>query len=373
MIGAFAVRDGSGSPVVILTLRIDPESQFTEILQRGRMGESGESYAFNSAGKMISESRFGEDLKALALVPEMGVSILTVDIRDPGGNLLEGHRPAVQREKQPLTLMARSAIDGNPGENLAGYNDYRGVPVIGAWSWSTDHGFGVATEIDVDEAYRSLSATRNLFYFLVAFSASLVLALTAYFVRSRAKISATLQELNKSAEQTNLILENATDGILTIDDTQTIVRFNPACEEMWGYRAEEVLGQDLNMLLPEYVREGHLANVHRFRDAKVGGVHMQDRGLNLFGLTKEGVVFPAEVGISISEVDGEAHYTAFVRDVTDRKKAEAEILKRRTSPTPHCGNWKVSTASFCAGCARCEDFRRSTTTGATCSVTRNRN
>jgi hypothetical protein len=119
----------------------------------------------------------------------MGVSILTVDIRDPGGNLLEGYRPTVQREKQPLTLMARSAISGNAGENLEGYNDYRGVPVIGAWNWSADHGFGVTTEIDVDEAYRSLSATRSLFYFLVAFSALLVLALTTYFVRSRARIS----------------------------------------------------------------------------------------------------------------------------------------------------------------------------------------
>jgi polar amino acid transport system substrate-binding protein len=329
MIGAFAVRDRAGSPVAIFTLRIDPESQFTEILQRGRMGESGESYAFNSAGKMISESRFGEDLKKLALVPDMGVSILTVDIRDPGGNLLEGHRPPVQREKQPLTLMAQSAIDGNSGENLEGYNDYRGVPVIGAWSWSADYGFGVTTEIDVDEAYRSLSATRSLFYFLVSFSALLVLALTAYFVRSRAKISETLQALNKSTEQTNVILENATDGILTIDDEQTVIRFNPACESMWGYRAEEVLGQDLNMLLPEYVREDHLANVHRFRDAKVGGIHMEDRGLNLFGLTKDGVVFPTEVGISMAEVDGEAQYTAFIKDITERRKAEAEILEAK--------------------------------------------
>jgi polar amino acid transport system substrate-binding protein len=135
----------------------------------------------------------------------MGVSILTVDIRDPGGNLLEGYRPTVQREKQPLTLMARSAISGDVGENLEGYNDYRGVPVIGAWKWNADHGFGVTTEIDVDEAYRSLSATRSLFYFLVAFSALLVLALTTYFVRSRARISEALQELNKSTEQTNVI------------------------------------------------------------------------------------------------------------------------------------------------------------------------
>jgi PAS domain S-box-containing protein len=83
------------------------------------------------------------------------------------------------------------------------------------------------------------------------------------------------------------------------------------------------------MLLPEYVREGHLANVHRFRDAKVGGIHMDDRGLNLFGLTKDGVVFPTEVGISMATVDGEAQYTAFIKDITERKQAEAEILEAK--------------------------------------------
>jgi polar amino acid transport system substrate-binding protein len=326
MIGAFAVRDAAGNPMVILTLRIDPESQFTEILQRGRMGESGESYAFNSGGKMISDSRFGEDLKALALVPDMGVSILTVDIRDPGGNLLEGHRPAVQREKQPLTVMAQSAIEGNPGENLEGYNDYRGVPVIGAWSWNADHGFGIATEIDVEEAYRSLSATRNLFYFLVAFSSLLVLALTAFFVRSRSRISETLQELNRSTEQTNLILENATDGILTIDDVQRIVRFNPACEEIWGYTAAEVIGENLTMLLPDRVRKAHLSHVHHFRDSKLDGIPIKDRGLELAGIRKDGSEFAAEVGISMAEIDGEMQYTAFIKDITDRKRAQAEIL-----------------------------------------------
>ena len=118
------------------------------------MGSSGESYAFNPTGKLISESRFTSDLQDLALVPTFGQSILTVDVRDPGGNLLEGFRSPVLREKQPLTLMARSAIESGSGENLQGYNDYRGVPVIGAWNWLTEYGFGITTEIDVEEAFR---------------------------------------------------------------------------------------------------------------------------------------------------------------------------------------------------------------------------
>jgi len=343
MLAVFTVRDEMGIPLAILALRVNPESEFTEILQRGRMGKSGESYAFNDEGMMISESRFGDELKLLALVPEMGVSILTVDIRDPGGNLLEGHRPGLLREKQPLTLMAQSAIDGNSSQNLVGYNDYRGVPVIGAWIWNDNYRYGIATEIDVAEAYQYLGVTQRSLLFLAVINAILLLVLTAFFVRSRARIADALRaqekqyqrlvdmqaELSKANEETSLILENATDGILTIDDEQKIVRFNPACEKLWGYSADEVLGKEMTMLIPEYARENHLDNVHRFRDREELGAHMEDRGLKLFGLKKDGVVFPTEVGISKIKLDGEVFYSAFIKDITERKKAEEEILKAK--------------------------------------------
>jgi polar amino acid transport system substrate-binding protein len=329
MLGSYAIRDETRKAIAILLFRINPDDEFTEILQRGRMGESGESYAFNDEGKMISDSRFGDTLKALSLVPEMGVSTLTVDIRNPGGNLLEGYRPALQREKQPLTVMAQRAIEGDSGEDLTGYNDYRGVPVIGAWIWNEEYRYGITTEIDVAEAFQSLSVTQRLFYFLVSFSAFLVLILTAFFVRSRKRIAIALKNMRKSAEETSLILENATDGILTIDDEQRLVRFNPACEQMWGYRAEEVLGQEITMLIPEYARKDHLANVHKFRDAEQNEIHMESRGLKLFGLTRDDVVFPAEVGISKNSIAGAIYYTAFIKDITERVAAETEILKAK--------------------------------------------
>lgn len=132
--------------------------------------------------------------------------------------------------------------------------------------------------------------------------------------------------VRRASQQTSLILENATDGIVTIDDEQRIVRFNPEAERIWGYSAEEVLGKDLTMLLPVYIRSEHLHHVHRFRDAEAKGQRMQDRALQLSGLTKDGRQFPAEVGISKAEVDGQMQYTAFVKDITQRKAMEAEIV-----------------------------------------------
>jgi PAS domain S-box-containing protein len=153
--------------------------------------------------------------------------------------------------------------------------------------------------------------------------------ITIIFIWSRITAAVAEKEREKYVQQTNLILENATDGILTIDDEQKIVRFNPACEKIWGYSAEEVLGKEITVLIPEYAREDHLDNVHSFRNSRIEGVHMEDRGLKLFGLTKEGVVFPAEVGISMAEVDGAYFYSAFIKDITQRQKAEKQLLEAK--------------------------------------------
>ncbi len=94
-------------------------------------------------------------------------SILTLSVRDPEGNLTTGHRPTKERARQPLTKMAVSAASGNTGHDVEGYRDYRGVPVIGAWTWLPEYDFGVATEIDVDEAYQVLFTLRTVIWCLL--------------------------------------------------------------------------------------------------------------------------------------------------------------------------------------------------------------
>ena len=312
-----------------LLLLIDPEKEFTEILQRGRIGVSGESYAFNRSGQLISESRFDNDLRAIGLIAADQRGILQVEVRDPGGNMVEGFRPNTARDEFPLTRMAESAIAGNEGYDLDGYNDYRGVPVVGVWTWIEALGLGIATEMDVSEATDSAVQIRNQAVTTIFFILALLSGIAVIFIWNRVNAAFAENEREKYVKQTNLILENATDGILTIDDEQKLVRFNPACEATWGYRAEEVLGKSITMLLPEYIRDDHLAHVHRFRDSRIGGIHMEERGLSLSGLRKNGEVFPAEVGISMNEVDGAYFYSAFIKDVTERKRAERELFEAK--------------------------------------------
>ncbi len=175
------IRDANFRVVGVLALQLRPEREFTEILQLGRIGTSGETYAFNRQGVMVSNSRFDRDLILLGILPDQPQvqSILNVQLRDPGGDMTQGYRPSVRRAKMPLTRMAASAVSGTSGVDVEGYRDYRGVPVVGAWTWLPELDLGVATEIDVAEAFRPLTILQRVFYFLYTL---LVLSAAGLFV-----------------------------------------------------------------------------------------------------------------------------------------------------------------------------------------------
>jgi len=191
------VRDESFQVVGALALRIRPEAEFTRILQLGRFGESGDTYAFDKTGRMVSNSRFDQKLIWLGLLPdqENSHSILQIQIRDPGGDMTQGFRPAMRRHELPLTYMAGEAIAGRPDVNVDGYRDYRGVLTVGAWKWLPDADLGVATEIDYAEAFHPLTILRwtfwGLFALLVACAAAIfVFTLLAARLRREAQKAA---------------------------------------------------------------------------------------------------------------------------------------------------------------------------------------
>ena len=151
--------DDTESVIAAMFVRgIGLEKRFYEMLQSVRAGESGETYAFDASGTMISESRLNKQLREIGLIDDNpdSFSSLTIQIRDPGGNMMAGHRPEAPIGTRPLTKMAAFATAGESGIDLDGYRDYRGVMVVGAWEWLSEYGFGVTTEIDHDEIYRPM-------------------------------------------------------------------------------------------------------------------------------------------------------------------------------------------------------------------------
>ncbi len=321
MIVGAALTEPDGSIPCVLAFFIDPERDFTEILQRGRIGESGESYAFNREGRLISQSRFEEDLRRIGLIDEGASGILNVQVRDPGGNLVRGFRPEVPREEQPLTYMAQSATAGRSESNLVGYNDYRGVPVIGAWAWDDDNGFGITTEIDVSEAYASLGWVRRMFVGGAALVIALVVALTGMFSVD----STRRRRLEAQLTRQSTALDAAADAIAITNTDGTIEWINPAFTEITGYSFDEAVGQN-----PRVLRSGaHDEAFYRDMWATIAsGVVWSGEVINR---RKDGTLYTEEMSITpVRRDDGQiVNYVAIKRDITRRKRMEEELEQAR--------------------------------------------
>jgi eukaryotic-like serine/threonine-protein kinase len=178
------ILDSNLQPIAALGLQIRPEREFTRILQLGRLGTTGETYAFNRNGLLISNSRFDDILILLGLIPDQegSQSILQLLVHDPGGDMTLGYRPQKRRTKLQPTHMVKEAIQGQAGVDVAGYRDYRGRQVVGAWSWLEEYDFGVATEIDYAEAFRPLTILKRTFWGLLILLAASSLAIFIFTV-----------------------------------------------------------------------------------------------------------------------------------------------------------------------------------------------
>ncbi|MCL4181079.1 MAG: serine/threonine protein kinase, partial [Verrucomicrobia bacterium] len=163
------VRDPDGKVVAALGLHIQPEGDFTRVLSSARFGATGETYAFNKEGYVISQSRFEDQLRALGLLTNNPAhsSVLALALRDPGGDLTRGYQPLLAPDQRPFTRIADRALAGESGLDVTGFRDYRGVTVVGAWRWLPQYEIGVATQVDFHEAYQPLLALERVFLLLV--------------------------------------------------------------------------------------------------------------------------------------------------------------------------------------------------------------
>jgi PAS domain S-box-containing protein len=119
------------------------------------------------------------------------------------------------------------------------------------------------------------------------------------------------------------ILSIAADAIIVVDDEQRIVRFNEGAERVFGYAAEEVVGQTLDLLLPERYRTTHQRHVRGFGAGRETARQMGHRR-EIFGRRRDGCEFPAEASIAQLRLpDGRHLYSAVLRDITERKRTEA--------------------------------------------------
>ncbi len=122
------------------------------------------------------------------------------------------------------------------------------------------------------------------------------------------------------------ILASAMDAIITVDEEQRIVLFNGAAEKMFRCPSAEALGQPLDRFIPTRLREAHRQHVRYF-----GETHVTQRAMGklrpLSGLRTDGEEFPIEASISQVDAEGQKLFTAIIRDISEKKRLEAQFLR----------------------------------------------
>ena len=120
------------------------------------------------------------------------------------------------------------------------------------------------------------------------------------------------------------IINTAEDAIISVDYNQNIILFNQGAEKIFCYSAEEIIGKNLGMLLPESIRSDHSEHINNFGKSEIVSKGMKERS-EITGLRKNGDIFPAEANISQVEIDGRQIFTAILRDVSEQKLIENKL------------------------------------------------
>jgi PAS domain S-box-containing protein len=342
------VKNIQGQIIATVAQQIDPSQDFTRLIQLGRIGKSGETYAFDRYGKLLSESRFDEDLRKAGLLDEGEKSILSVSVRDPGGDMTKGFSPSVPRYQQPLTLMAEQATQGKPGLNVEGYRDYRGVPVYGAWLWDEKLGVGLATEIDQADALGPYFTARAVILTVLGITVllalgSLVLAVLIDVRANRAlqkshdelelrveERTAELKEnqvrLEQAEERSRLLLESAEEGIFGVAEDGLVNFINPAALAMLSFEAEELIGQKIHHLIHHSRPDGTPYPIEEcpMHHSLIQGVIGSRDDEVLW--RKDGTSFSVEyTSVPIRKNGSIAGTVVVFRDISERKHMEAEL------------------------------------------------
>lgn len=339
------------------------------------LGRTGETYIVGKDLLMRNQSRFliEDRVNYEKMLQNIGISNDTIKQIIKFNNSI-----GLQKVS---TVGVKNAINGKTGTNM--FNDYRGVQVLSSYRplKIKDVDWVIMSEIDKDEAFLELNDSFIQMFYWTIIILIMIFVLAVYFSRKLTKpivkltkiskemadgnlsietglvrkdeigvlansfdvMSKSIKQMMDELEDTNALLENkvkdrtkeveeshnkiksiienANDAIITIDVNQTITQFNPAACRLFGYEVNEIIGQSLLQILPPKAKAGHHKHIDEFKSSSESSKRMDERP-DVTGMKKNGEIFPIEASISKQVIGNQMFFTAFVKDITERKEME---------------------------------------------------
>lgn len=270
-----------------------------DILRRIQAAVDNRFKGFSRTGEFTLARRSGENINFLlrlrhSLSP--GPEINTIPFRT--------------KVAEPM----RRALQGKSGA-LTGL-DYRGENVLAAFAPVKNLGWGIVTKIDLSEVRQPFIGAG-----LQAGGIALVLIFLGAILFRRISFP-LLRHLEESERRLRVIVDTAIDGIITIDERGIILSLNKSGEKMFGYTADEVTGQGVNILMPDPFRNEHDGYIRSYLESgekKIIGI-----GRTALGLRKDGSEFPISLAVSVARLDENMIFTGLIRDLSEQEKMETQ-------------------------------------------------
>ncbi len=223
-------------------------------------------------------------------------------------------------------------LDADEGADLLhASTDFRGEGTFlstmiepGGRRWQIDALPRAAATGDADSRMAALVVAGGSLAALALFAITWVLA--GHRARALDLASRMTAELRRSQREQQAIAHTANAGIVTTDDDGRIIYANPAVAEIFGYAPEAMPGLGLTDLVPERYREQHRLGIERA--ARGESPNIIGRSIETIGLHADGSEFPIEILASAWSSDGQAYFTGFLRDISERKRQEQMLLQK---------------------------------------------
>lgn len=152
----------------------------------------------------------------------------------------------------------------------------------------------------------------------------------AQLSRHYLQVISRLRDLRRQEALRRSVTQTAFDCVITIDEDGKILEFNPAAEDTFGFRAENVVGQTLkDTIVPERFREAHTDGMKRY--LKTGERRVIGNRIEIIAVRCDGEEIPIELAISAADVDDRQYFTAYLRDISDRIAQDQELMTAKES------------------------------------------